>query len=199
MRGKLVVFEGLDGVGKTSAIRSVIDQLTPSYDVAFLSEYSNPNSENIRALLNNPSFSCSTLTEAYLFYASRICLVRDQLIPALDAGKIVILDRFYHSTLAYQGASPDVRAVHRLSKPELVEPDLVLLIDMDYDLIANRLSERPEGRDRIEQRDHTYHRTVQARYHEFASEDDSFRIVNANQSKEGVAAACVKHIRGILR
>lgn len=198
MRGKFIVVEGLDGVGKSTACESLVASLEAGGNkVLFASEYDHPSSEAIRATLNNPSFNCPTFAEAMLFFASRLTHSAAVIQPALDAGYTVIVDRYVHTTLAYQGDDQKVWDLYALCKTQLPEPDMVLLIDMDYDLVLERIRNRGSALDRIELRDTAYFLRVQDRFRTFAATERNFKVINADQTCEVVVADCLTTLRGI--
>ncbi|CUU10141.1 dTMP kinase [Candidatus Kryptobacter tengchongensis] len=101
-----ITFEGLDLCGKTTQAEILIQKLKNSgFDITFVREPGGTRiSELIRnILLDSQNKEMDPITELFLFSASRAQLVREVIIPSLNSGKIVICDRFYDSTLAYQG------------------------------------------------------------------------------------------------
>ncbi len=136
-KGFFISFEGIDGSGKSTQTKLLKDQLEAlGHDVVLTREPGgSPGAEEIRALvLQGDPDRWSARTEILLFTAARRDHLERTIQPALDAGKIVICDRFADSTRMYQGLSRgDLRgAVDQLHSLMIgVEPDLTLLIDMD--------------------------------------------------------------------
>lgn len=136
-RGLFISFEGIDGSGKSTQARLLAEALeAQGVDVVLTREPGgSPGAEEIRALvLQGDPDRWSARTEILLFTAARRDHLERTIQPALDAGKVVICDRFADSTRMYQGLSRgDLRGVvdelHKLMIG--VEPDMTILIDMD--------------------------------------------------------------------
>jgi dTMP kinase len=105
-RGRLITIEGLDGAGKSTLAQALVDELAASGQrVQLLREPGGVDvSERIRALVKDPALNVHPRTEALLYAAARAQLVHERVAPLLDAGALVLLDRFVDSSLAYQGA-----------------------------------------------------------------------------------------------
>jgi dTMP kinase len=128
----------------------------------------------VRDLVLNPRWSVMPRAEALLYMASRAELVARELEPALAAGTIVILDRFFLSTYAYQIAGrglseSDVRSANMMATHGLV-PDLTLLLTLRADVGLERAKRRGEA-DRIEQSGMDFHARVEEAFAEFATSD----------------------------
>lgn len=171
-RGVLIVFEGAEGVGKSTQLRRLAVQLADA-DVphqALREPGGTVVGERIRELLLDPSAAVAPETEALLFVASRAQIVADRIRPALDAGEIVLLDRFFLSTYAYQivgrGLDADgIRAANRLATGGLV-PDVTLVFDLPVEDGLARADGRG-ARDRMEQAGDAFHRRVGAAFGTF--------------------------------
>jgi dTMP kinase len=154
--GLFISFEGIDGSGKSTQARLLADHLRDlGHDVVLTREPGgSPGAEEIRALvLQGDPDRWSARTEILLFTAARRDHLERTIQPALDAGKIVICDRFADSTRMYQGLSRgDLRemvdALHRLMIG--VEPDLTVLIDMDPTQGLSRALARQTVEERFE-------------------------------------------------
>lgn len=191
----LIVFEGIDGCGKTTQI---------SFLKEFLEKKSPPDSwmvvrepggtslgEEIRSLLLKKDTDCCSEAEFLLYLASRMQLVSSVIKPALIAGKIVILDRFYYSTIAYQLAGLQLNFMPLDNLKILVktsagiEPDVVIYLDIPLDVASNRRGAR--GKDRIEQRNKDYYNRVLTSYLQQAKINSNFRIIDGTQSQKSVS------------
>src|SRR4051812_17264752 len=132
----LIVLEGPEAVGKSTQLRRLVEWLRGAgLDVLSLRETGGPPvGDDLRRIVLDPGASLSPRTEALLFMASRAELVEQVIRPALAAGKVVVLDRFFLSTYAYQIfgralSAEDVRAANRFATGGLV-PQLTLMLRM---------------------------------------------------------------------
>lgn len=173
MRGRLVVLEGAEGAGKSTQIALLMDALHTSGIAAatFREPGGTEVGDAIRRLLLDPASRMSAATEAHLFMASRAELCRREILPALERGLIVVLDRFFLSTYAYQVVGrglpeEEIRAANRLATGGLV-PDLTLLLDLPVSSGLARATARGV-RDRIEQAADEFHVSVSSAFREFA-------------------------------
>ena len=171
--GLFVSLEGGDGTGKTTQFHLLVEALeTGGWPVVNAREPGGTLiSEKIRHILLDPTNEgMRPETEALLFAASRAQLLRQTVLPALDAGKLVVLDRYVDSSLVYQGhalgIAAFVSAVNQLATGGRV-PDLTLLFDVDP-AKAGRFKANGATDDRIERRDATYHQTVREAFLELA-------------------------------
>lgn len=174
--GRLIVLEGAEGAGKTTQVRLLADRLASSgFGVLTLREPGGtPLGDTIRELLLDPSQKIAGAAEALLFMASRAQLVRDEIDPALDRGVVVLMDRFFLSTYAYQidgRALPEeeVRAANALATQGLV-PDLNIVLRIAAAEGLERASLRG-AHDRMEQSGDEFHARVERAFSRFASGD----------------------------
>jgi dTMP kinase len=170
-RGRLIALEGPEGVGKTTQLRRLAAHLeSAGVPVLALREPGGtPAGDAIRDLLLHSAHDIAPAAEALLFMASRAELVAREVRPALARGTVVLLDRFFLSTYAYQvegrGLPEEaVRAANQLAVGGLV-PDLTLLLDSPHG--QERVERRPV-RDRIERSGEEFHETVQVAFRRFA-------------------------------
>ncbi len=165
-RGKLVVFEGSEGAGKSTQLRMLASRLSAAgIPVVPLREPGGTAvGDMIRAILLDPPNEMSAATEALLFMGSRAELVRREIQPALKRGDVVLMDRFFLSTYAYQIAGrglseEDVRAANCLATEDLV-PDLTIVLDFPVAEGIERVSLRG-SHDRIERSSSDFHERVE--------------------------------------
>jgi dTMP kinase len=172
--GRLLVFEGGEGAGKSTQLSRLSGRLARA-GIAF-QQFREPGGtpvgDEIRRLLLDADGSMTARTEALLFMASRAELVAREVRPALSAGRLVLLDRFFLSTYAYQIwgrglPDSDVRVANRVATEGLV-PDLTLLLSLPASVGLAR-AERRSGRDRIEQSGDGFHERVEAAFAEFST------------------------------
>lgn len=192
--GKFVVFEGVDHCGKTTQIDLAEKWLIGhGYDVLRLREPGGTEvGERIRDVLLDKALSIVPLSEMLLFMASRVQLLEQKIIPALSNGRVVLLDRYWFSTYAYQGIAGDLggtRVSHQVSLLNLRRPDLVIMLDGDPERLASR---HRGAADRIEEKGLEYQRAVRIGYKALARDmKDLFRVVDAEGSVEDVHATIV--------
>jgi dTMP kinase len=172
--GRLLVFEGPEGAGKTTQIARLAELLR-SRDVSHLvvrEPGGTPTGERIRSLLLDPDGDMVPTTEALLFLASRAEHVARVIRPALAAGRFVIADRFFLSTYAYQiagrGLPEDaVRAANALAIAGL-RPDLTLLL-LHRAAEGLARADHRGTRDRMERADIAFHERVATAFEEYAT------------------------------
>jgi len=142
-KGVLVVFEGIDGAGKTTQARALVESLCSSgYDAVYSKEPTDgPWGRKIRASAESERMPLAEELDAFLADRKEHCA--DFLIPALDAGRIVILDRYYYSTAAYQGergANPD--DILRVNEEFAPQPDALFILEIPIDVSMDRIRTR---------------------------------------------------------
>ena len=188
MSGLFVTLEGIDRSGKTTQAGLLCEAL--GGDALLVREPGGtPAGERIRALLKDPEAEIGPRAEALLFAAARAELVDQVIRPALEAGRVVVSDRFLDSSLAYQGharglGEEQVRRVNEWATAGLV-PDLTLLLRVDPEAAAARAGEQ----DRFEDEGAGLQRAVQEAYERLAaSEPARWHVVDAGRAPEDVHA-----------
>lgn len=189
-----ITFEGVDLCGKTTQAEILVQRLrNSSFDVTFLREPGGTKiSELIRnILLDSQNKEMDPITELFLFSASRAQLVREVIIPSLNSGKIVVCDRFYDSTLAYQGYGrgieiEKIKIVNELASGGLV-PDLTFLIDIPVDEIYKRKKEKYGDFDRMERSGTEFYERVRKGYLEIAKASDRFFIIDGKKKIDEIS------------
>jgi dTMP kinase len=171
-RGLLLVLEGAEGVGKSTQLRLLAERLTRAgvANTGVREPGGTPLGDAVRNLVLDTPWSVEPRAEALLFMASRAQLIRDVIRPALAAGHVVVADRFFLSTYAYQIVGrglpeEEVRSANLLATGGLV-PDLTLLLDLDAGEGLRRAASRGE-QDRIEDTGAEFHQRVGAAFAEF--------------------------------
>ncbi len=169
MRGVLVTFEGVEGSGKSTQAALLVARLRA---LGFTCEFSREPGgtaigERIREILLDPTNkNMDARTELFLYLASRNQHVREKVKRWLDEGKIVVLDRFAESSVAYQGAGRRLgeRVVSRLNKMATadVRPDLVILVDVPVGIGRERKA--AARLDRLESEKVEFHERVRHSY-----------------------------------
>ncbi len=184
-----IAIEGIDGCGKSTIANALNNLLLEEgHDVQRVWEPgSTPIGEALRTILKSEQGTfdeeITPTTEILLFNASRMQMLHNVVAPALKAGKIVLSDRCYLSTRAYQGygrgMKKEVNALESLIPDEL-KPDLIIYLDVGLDTAKKRRNVR-EDSDRIEDQDEEFFRTVRDCYRTAAHLDtDRIKRVNAN-------------------
>ena len=197
--GRFIAFEGIEGSGKSTQIRLLQEWLEArGSDVLFVREPGGtPVGERIRDILLDPSLSeMSDICEMMLFAASRAQLIHQKVRPALDAGKIVLCDRFVYSSLAYQAYARGLgrERVWTTNAPAVdsVLPDRVVLLDLSpTDSMARA---RARGSlDRIEAESLEFHEAVRGGFLREAERDPArFLVVPAQGEPESIHEAIIE-------
>jgi len=186
-KGLLITFEGLDGSGKTTQIREFIKQLEDNHiDYQLFREPGGTKiGEKIRdILLDKNNIEMSEVAELLLYSASRNQLSIKKIRPALMNNKIVICDRFYDSTTAYQGHARKldlefIQSLNRVAADNLI-PDITFLLDISLEERKNRLDNKKL--DRLEQEAGEFHRRVRQGFLNLAKHNqDRFFVINGTQ------------------
>ena len=189
--------EGIDGSGKTTQIDMLIEALTAEgYSVVKLREPGGAKiSERVRGILLDPSFKgvMGDKTELLLYNAARAQVIHEIIQPALDAGKVVIADRFAWSTFAYQGYARGLGAdmVQRLTELTCdgCFPELTVVLDIDVMRGRARTAKRGEAPDRLEQEKADFFERVRQGYLAAAHDyPDCVAAIDADRSPEAVFA-----------
>lgn len=170
------MFEGSEGAGKTTQVAMLADRLRAAgHDTLTLREPGGtPLGDAIRAMLLDPAQHIAPGAEALLFMASRAQLVRDEIDPALERGVIVLMDRFFLSTYAYQidgrGLPEDeIRAANAIAAGGLV-PALTIVLDIGSQEGMSRATRRGD-RDRMEQLGDDFHDRVEKAFARYITGD----------------------------
>jgi len=202
MDNKLFIsFEGGEGFGKTTQIRLLFNRLADEYPWIKVLMVRDPGGtaigEKLRNLLKfDPDGNkMSTMTELLLFCASRAQLVHEVIRPHLDAGGIVIADRFHDSTIAYQHAGRGLPLEYVVGVTDATNggtvPGTTFLLDMPTEMGKARINSRlPEARipDRMEQEQEAFYHRVRISYLRSAAFNPQ-RIVTLNADREASAVA----------
>jgi dTMP kinase len=204
MPGRFITFEGTEGAGKSTQIKLLAERIQATgRKVHMLREPGGtPIGEEIRHTLKHSAANAAMTPQAELLLinASRAQLVREIIRPALAAGEIVLCDRFYHSTLAYQGYGRqlDFARVQRIIDFAVgdTRPELTLMLHVPLAISEQRRKSRPSPtRDRFEEADRAFFERVEQGFHALAKADPArIKWIDAYQPIPAVAAEIWTHI-----
>lgn len=202
--GRFITVEGIDGCGKSTQARLLVEDLERAgYDVLALREPGGVAiSEKIRALLLDPAnVEMSATCELLLYEAARAQLVHEVVAPALAEGRVVVCDRFYDSTTAYQGYAGGVPldAVTRANELAVgaCAPNLTLVFDIDPALAAERTVSRTQ--DRMEAKGIAYQQHVAEGFRAIASAEPArVKRIDAARDIDAIHADVMAAVQAIL-
>jgi len=187
-KGIFISFEGIDGCGKSTQVKLLLDRLSSEgYETKLVREPGGTDiSEKIRKiLLNKNNNKMSSRAEALLMTASRAQLTKEEIIPALNDGVCVIADRFKDSTLAYQGGGRGLDHDLLVGLNDFatydINPDLTIFLDIKAKNAFSR--SKSQNADRIESVGVEFQEKVREEYLKIANRfDDRFLIINGQDS-----------------
>lgn len=206
MRGKFITIEGTDGSGKSTQIELLMDYLRKKgADVIFTREPGGTQiSEKIREIILDVDNSEMTgITEALLYAAARSQHVEEKIIPVLEAGKIIICDRFVDSSIAYQGAARGLGAEKIMGINEAalhgIMPDMTLFFDLSPEKgILRKKNER--ALDRLEKEKMDFHEKVYEGYKNLCKKyPERIKPIDADRSIDEVHSEVIEVIDGLLK
>ena len=187
----LITFEGIDGSGKSTQISHLKDHLTKSgKEVRVLREPGGTDiSELIRGMLLNPEIEIDPVTELLLFSSARSQLIAEKVKPLLADGVVVILDRFYDSTTAYQGygrKSIPIDQVHQINKiaSHEIAPDVTFYLRLSLEESAKRTAHMQK--DRMEQSGIEFFQNVIKGFDELSESEERFVTIDASKNVDEV-------------
>jgi dTMP kinase len=196
-QSRFISFEGIEGCGKTTQIgllskylekRSVPHTITREPGGTAVGE-------GIRKiLLTSETIHLTAASELLLFYASRSQNIQEKIKPALDRGEMVICDRYYHASMAYQGYGRGLPLEFIRKLTDLVcypfRPDMTFLLDIEPEVglarARARNHARTEDEGRFEAEDLDFYNRVRDGYLELASEDERIQLIYADRPVEAV-------------
>lgn len=189
-----ITFEGIDLCGKSTQIKLLYDYFIKKKKKVILVREPGGTliSEKIRnILLDKENSKMKYLTEFLLFSASRHQLTEEIIRPLLKKGYIVLCDRYYDSSTAYQGygGKIDLKIINTINKiaTDNLVPDLSFLIDINFEENLKRRKISGKSHDRIEQKEKNYYRKVISGYRALAKNNPKrFRTLNGKKSIESL-------------
>ncbi len=204
-RGVLITFEGVEGSGKSTQVERLAKRLGVLGVSCLVSREPGGTEigESIRVALLNPYHNeMHCLTELFLFVAARTQLVREKVLPALTAGKVVILDRFADSSLAYQGVGRELgeKLVARLNKlaTASLKPHLTVLVDVPVGVGQGR--KESDNLDRLERERVEFHERVRGGYLQLARRAPGrFKVVDGALPADELEGLVFRHVEELLK
>ncbi|MCY1159758.1 MAG: dTMP kinase [Citricoccus sp.] len=206
-----IAFEGGDGSGKSTQARLLVERLRAAgHDVLPTREPGGTDvGERLRELVLDPRYApIDAVTEALMFAASRSAHVRQLVVPALEAGRIVVTDRYVDSSVAYQGAGRDLgtRTVAQLNEwaTDGLHPDLTVLLDVDTGIAAARRVLREQsagdaGPDRMESEPEVFHESIRNAFLNCAAADPGrYLVLDAARPVPELADEVLERVTGLL-
>ncbi len=195
--GLFITFEGGEGGGKSTQARILAERLRAAGHAVVLTREpgGSPGAEALRTLLlEGEADRWSPLSETLLMYAARRDHLERTIAPALAAGKIVVCDRFYDSTRAYQGAAGgvDPAVISALEDAVVGEhaPKLTLIFDLPVDTGLARAAGRGAAEARFESKGRAFHERLRAAFLEIARrEPQRCVLIDADQPVEAMSRA----------
>jgi dTMP kinase len=196
-RGLLITFEGVEGSGKTTQAELLGQALAATGTPIVVREPGGTElGERVREVLLFGGMKIDPEAEMHLFMAARAELVSEVIAPAIDAGHVVIADRYHDSTLAYQGGG---RGLATSWPPSFPKPDLTFLLELPVEGGRDRQLAAGKQADRVESEPGDFHDRVAAAYARLAAaEPQRFVRIDASGSREHVHAQVMDRVEQVL-
>lgn len=204
-RGIFITFEGIEGAGKTTQVRLLAEKFKKE-GLKVIQTFEPGDTQvggKIREILLNPSLSINPHCELLLYFADRIQHIEEKIKPALEAGIIVLCDRFTDSTIAYQGYGRQIsiELIKKLNTLILKDftPDLTIILDLPAHIGLNR-NKKINKRDRFEIEDIDFHNRVREGYLDICkNEPERFIVIDATKAAEEVSDEIYKKVKTKFR
>jgi len=192
-KGFFICVEGLDGCGKTTQTKLLVDKLKSGYNAVYTAEPSQGSiGRFIKEYCLDAEQRVSSVVEALLFAADRCEHVEKVVLPALNDGKLVVSDRYLYSSLAYQGAAGvDLDWIRQINE-HAIKADLAVFIDVFPDTVVQRLKPKRSVMENLGTQ-----RRVRDVYLRFVENGELTRI-DGNASKARVGEKLLKLVLGFL-
>lgn len=203
MKGRLITFEGIDGCGKTTQIKMLEEYLLKSgCNILILREPGGTAvGEKIRNILLDRQNNICSMAEALLYASSRAQLVSERIIPEIERGKIVLLDRFVDSSYVYQGYArglgmETIIAINNAATKG-IRPDITIYIDITPEEAIKRRGKRTA--DRLEVESLEFHKRVYEGYQKLIKlEPDRFAVIDGMQDTYTIHKSIVDIIKNFF-
>jgi len=193
-KGVFICVEGLDGCGKTTQAKLLVRRLRRTCDAVYTAE---PSGGKIGRFIKkhwlHGDKRGSGVVEALLFAADRFDHVENTVLPALKKGQIVVSDRYFYSSLAYQGATGlELEWIEKINE-HAVRPDLAIFIDAEPETVVRRLKPKKSVMENLETQ-----RKVREVYMKFVEKGELIQV-DGNKSKSEVAAELAAVVQKFLK
>lgn len=204
-QGLFLTLEGVDGCGKSTQLCFLTEYLKQKgLDVLLTREPGGcAISEQVREILLSPeNQAMSAETEMLLYAAARTQHIAEKILPALEAGKVVLCDRYLDSSIAYQGYGRElgeerVRQINWYAI-ERCMPDATFLFLLEVDRSFERIRQGRESKDRLEQESRGFFERVDFGFHALAQKEKRIRVIDAARSVEQVWAELREKVDEVL-
>jgi dTMP kinase len=211
-RGRLISFEGLDGAGKSTQM-GMLARWLEELRVPFIltrEPGGTPLGNEIRQLLfHRPELTIVALAEAFLFQADRAQHFATLVIPGLNEGMLVLTDRCFDASIAYQGYARgvDISLIEHLSllATQGYKPDLTILLDLDPSEVHHRTdvahdqSGTRQGRTRFDTETEGFHQHVQEGFHALAqAHPERIKVIDASRTPEEIHQEIIGLVQTLL-
>ena len=205
MSGLFITFEGGDGVGKSTQVAKLVEHLQAA-GKAVVTTREPGGTElgvEIRNIVLHHRGDIAPRAEALLYAADRAHHIATFVRPALERGDVVIQDRYFDSSVAYQGAGrvldgAEIKDISLWATENLV-PDLTILLDLDPRQARVRLDAEAKEFDRLENEKHEFHARVREGFLALAAaEPHRWLVLNAADSRETIAEAIAQRVNQLL-
>lgn len=195
-----IAIEGIDGAGKSTAMKAIADWLTQHYPEYVIETTREPGgckaAEDIRMVLKTTPMEDGT--RMYLFTAAREILLSSVVLPALEEGRMVVSDRCLATTFAYQCTSTELEDMFFNFHENIKRPDLTIILDLHAEVAEARLRVRDETPDEIEKTSMTVKEERRQRYLAWAKREIDCVVIDSSgavdETYASVWAALDKHL-----
>ncbi len=197
-----IVFEGLDGSGKSTQQQLLNNKLQSEKisSISFREPGSTVIGDKIAEILQSDQ-KLSPLSELLLFYVSRSAMVEEKIKSALENHEVVICDRYFYSSIAYQGYGRgiDINFINEINDKVVknIVPDLIFYMDINWDEKKNRKG--INVKDRFEKEDRIFHNKVRSGYKTLAKEDSNkWQIIDAEEDINKISSFIYEIVKSKL-
>jgi dTMP kinase len=191
-KGLFITFEGVEGSGKTTQVELLGQALGTWQPVIVREPGGTELGERMRDVLLFGGMAIDREAEMYLFMAARAQVVHEVIEPALNAGRVVIADRYHDSTVAYQGGG---RGLSVYWPPSFPKPDITFLVSVPVEVGHTRMLLAGKHPDRVERESLEFHQRVADEYARIAkAEPQRYTVVDGTESQAQVHAAVMERV-----